>query len=271
MSPNIDYKYANGINFSYRICTNNHGFKSKCNLTAGKEFDVAFMGDSFVEGGIEYEKTFVGIFEEKTKLSVANLGIISYAPKIYLSKIKYLLDNNFRFKHIIVFIDISDFYDDSNYFTSKIPYSETANNYVSFEIAKIINAELNVRKKCLIVDLDNTLWGGVLGEEGLHGIDLGKTFQGECYRNFQKYLKMLQERGVILAICSKNNLSDVKDCFKKNSEMFLKFSDFSSFQINWDEKYLNANKNGSIYVLPNMLNNLRTLKTIKVLFFNTIF
>lgn len=140
------------------------------------------------------------------------------------------------------FVGNKNFYDDSNYYLSKIPYSETANNYVSFEITKIINAELNIRKKCLIVDLDNTLWGGVLGEEGLHGIDLGKTFQGECYRNFQKYLKILQKRGVILTICSKNNLSDVKDCFKKNPEMFLKFSDFSSFQINWDEKYLNANK-----------------------------
>ena len=140
------------------------------------------------------------------------------------------------------FVGSKNFYDDSNYFISKIPYSETANNYISFEISKIIKAELNVRKKCLIVDLDNTLWGGVLGEEGPHGIDLGKTFLGQCYRNFQKYLKMLQERGIILAICSKNNLSDVKDCFKSNSEMFLKFSDFSSFQINWDEKYLNANK-----------------------------
>ena len=117
LSPNIDYKHANGINFIYRICTNDHGFKSKCNSIAGKKFNIAFMGDSFVEGGLEYEKTFVGIFEDKTKLSIANLGIISYAPKIYLSKIKYLLDNNFRFKHIIVFIDISDFYDDSNFYT----------------------------------------------------------------------------------------------------------------------------------------------------------
>ena len=116
LSPNVDYKYANGINFTYRICTNNHGFKSKCKSTAGKKFDIAFMGDSFVEGGLEYEKTFVGFFENETKLSVANLGIISYAPKIYLSKIKYLLDNNFHFKHVIVFIDISDFYDDSNFY-----------------------------------------------------------------------------------------------------------------------------------------------------------
>ncbi len=140
------------------------------------------------------------------------------------------------------FIGIKNFYDDSNYNVSKIPFTEEANNYLSFEITKLINSELNVRKKCLIVDLDNTLWGGVLGEEGLHGIDLGKTFRGECYRNFQMYLKMLQKRGVILAICSKNNFSDVKECFKKNGEMFLNLNDFSSIQVNWKEKYLNANK-----------------------------
>jgi len=140
------------------------------------------------------------------------------------------------------FIGVKNFYDEPNYYISKIPFTEEANNYLSFEITKIINSELNVRKKCLIVDLDNTLWGGVLGEEGSHGIDLGKTFKGESYKNFQKYLKLLQKRGVILAICSKNNLSDVKDCFGNNKEICLNLSDFSSLQINWNEKYLNVNK-----------------------------
>jgi hypothetical protein len=129
LSPNVDYKYANGINFTYRVCTNNHGFKSKCNLTkVDKNFDVAFMGDSFVEGGLEYEKTFVGIFEDNTNLSVANLGVISYAPKIYLSKLKYLLDNNFNFKHVILFVDISDFYDDSNFYIIDNNYTVSEKN-----------------------------------------------------------------------------------------------------------------------------------------------
>ena len=61
-APNVDYKYANGINFTYRLCTNNHGFKSKCNSIVGKKFDVAFIGDSFVEGGLEYEKSFCVMF-----------------------------------------------------------------------------------------------------------------------------------------------------------------------------------------------------------------
>ena len=163
---------------------------------------------------------------------------------------EFLINLSLKNKNLIIldidklknFIGSKNFYDVSNYYLSKTPYSEITNNYISFELTKIINAELNIRKKCLIVDLDNTLWGGVLGEEGVNGIDLGKTLNGENYKNFQKYLKILQDRGVILAICSKNNLSDVKECFKNNPEMFLRLTDFSSFQINWDEKYLNANK-----------------------------
>tara|TARA_B100000767_G_scaffold52746_1_gene48259 strand:- start:20874 stop:22604 length:1731 start_codon:yes stop_codon:yes gene_type:complete len=163
---------------------------------------------------------------------------------------EFLINLSLKNKNLIIldidkiktFIGSKNFYDVSNYYLSKTPYSEITNNYISFELTKIINAELNIRKKCLIVDLDNTLWGGVLGEEGVNGIDLGKTLNGENYKNFQKYLKVLQDRGVILAICSKNNLSDVKECFKNNPEMFLRLTDFSSFQINWDEKYLNANK-----------------------------
>lgn len=163
---------------------------------------------------------------------------------------EFLINLSLKNKNLIIldidklktFIGSKNFYDVSNYYLSKTPYSEITNNYISFELTKIINAELNIRKKCLIVDLDNTLWGGVLGEEGVNGIDLGITLNGENYKNFQKYLKILQDRGVILAICSKNNLSDVKECFKNNPEMFLRLTDFSSFQINWDEKYLNANK-----------------------------
>ena len=76
------------------------------------------MGDSFVEGtSVNYEDTFVGMFaKEKSYLNIANLGITSYAPSIYFSKIKYLLDNDYKFKHIIFFIDVSDLYDDSVFY-----------------------------------------------------------------------------------------------------------------------------------------------------------
>ena len=113
-------QYSNNVSFigTYELCTNNHGFKSKCNETENKNYEFAFIGDSFTEGTpIEYPDTFVGIFSNKTKYKTANLGIVSYSPKIYLSKINYLIEQGFKFNHVVVFMDISDFYDDTNFYS----------------------------------------------------------------------------------------------------------------------------------------------------------
>jgi hypothetical protein len=117
LRASVDYKYANTFRGTYRHCTNNYGFKDKCGSKGKKNYDLAFIGDSFVESAIEHEKTIPGIFESKSKLSIVNLGVITYSPKIYLSKINYLLENGFKFKHVIIFIDISDFWDDSNWYS----------------------------------------------------------------------------------------------------------------------------------------------------------
>ena len=116
--PNVKYENHRGFEGKNIFCTNNHGFRSECGEVTKKDFDYGIMGDSFVEGTSEnFEDTFVGIFSRKKQnLKVANLGIVSYAPSIYYSKIKYLLDNNYKFKHIIFFIDISDLYDDSVFY-----------------------------------------------------------------------------------------------------------------------------------------------------------
>ena len=113
-------KYSNNVSFigTYELCTNNHGFKSKCNSIDDKHYDFAFIGDSFTEGTpIEYDDTFVGIFSNKTNYKTANLGIVSYSPKIYLSKINYLINQGFKFDHVVIFMDISDFYDDTNFYS----------------------------------------------------------------------------------------------------------------------------------------------------------
>lgn len=115
---NVNYKKSKGFEGIYTFCTDNHGFRSECGKVNSKNFDFGFMGDSFVEGvSLNYDKTFVGLFtKNKKNLKVANLGVTSYAPSIYFSKLKYLLENNFNFKHIVFFIDISDLYDDSVFY-----------------------------------------------------------------------------------------------------------------------------------------------------------
>jgi hypothetical protein len=129
LRKNVTYHKAPSFNEYYTLCTDNHGFKYKCGATRNKNFDIAFLGDSFVEGvSLNYEKTFVGIFEKNKNLSVANLGVTSYSPNIYLSKMKYLLDNNFKFKHLVVFIDVSDLYDDNTFYKLNSNFSVSEKN-----------------------------------------------------------------------------------------------------------------------------------------------
>jgi FkbH-like protein len=97
----------------------------------------------------------------------------------------------------------------------------------------------SLTKKCIVLDLDNTLWGGVIGEDGLEGIKLGPTPEGRPFLEFQKYILSLYNRGIILAINSKNNLEDVLEVFNKHPYMVLKQDYFASTKINWNDKISN--------------------------------
>lgn len=98
-------------------------------------------------------------------------------------------------------------------------------------------------KKALVVDLDNTLWGGVIGDDGLDGIRLGPgTAEGEAYVAFCEYLKALRRRGVILAVCSKNDRETAAEVFESHPHMPLRFSDFAVFQCNWEDKATNLRR-----------------------------
>ena len=94
-------------------------------------------------------------------------------------------------------------------------------------------------KKCIVVDLDNTLWGGVVGEDGLNNIKLGPTAHGRPFFEFQKHLLALHNRGFILAINSKNNEKDALEVFQKHPSMVLKEKHFSATRINWEDKIAN--------------------------------
>ena len=103
----------------------------------------------------------------------------------------------------------------------------------------VIAAAAGLTRKCLVVDLDNTLWGGVIGEEGLPGIDLGRTPAGEAFVALQEYLLQLKERGVLLAVVSKNNDADARQPFLEHPDMRLRLDDFAAFVANWNDKASN--------------------------------
>ncbi len=92
------------------------------------------------------------------------------------------------------------------------------------------------RKKCLVLDLDDTLWGGVVGEEGVGGIAVSGEYPGNAFSLFQKRISELAGSGIVLALSSKNNMADVEEAFTKRSEMPLKLEDFSVKKIDWRDK-----------------------------------
>jgi FkbH-like protein len=104
-------------------------------------------------------------------------------------------------------------------------------------LARLLAAQRGQSKKCLVLDLDNTLWGGVIGDDGLEGIRLGQgSAVGEAHAALQRYAKQLKNRGVILAVCSKNDPTIAETAFRDHSEMVLRRSDIAAFVANWTDK-----------------------------------
>lgn len=100
----------------------------------------------------------------------------------------------------------------------------------------LVRAVLGLSYKALVLDLDGVLWGGVVAEDGLPGILLGGSGAGEAYREFQRYVKTLGQRGVLLAVCSKNNDDDARAPFQSHPDRVLKLNDFAAFMANWEPK-----------------------------------
>jgi HAD superfamily phosphatase (TIGR01681 family) len=102
-----------------------------------------------------------------------------------------------------------------------------------------ILAEMGAVTKCVVVDLDNTLWGGILADCGIDGIEIGHTEVGLAFTRFQQYLAELKRRGILLAICSKNNLAPVMSVLDSHPEMALRSDDFAAIVANYDDKASN--------------------------------
>ncbi len=128
------------------------------------------------------------------------------------------------------------FFSEKLMYMGKIPYSNEGTGLVAQEILRSVSLLKRTPKKVLVLDLDNTLWGGVLGECGVDGIELSDDHVGAIYRDVQRKLKRFQTTGTLLAIASKNNLSDVEEVWEKHPHMLLKKDSFASVRINWEDK-----------------------------------
>lgn len=135
------------------------------------------------------------------------------------------------------------------YVSTEMILSVDALPYVASRVIDIVCAIKGQFKKCLILDLDNTVWGGVIGDDGLEGIQLGHGLGiGKAFTEFQMWVKKLKQRGIIICVASKNNEETAKEPFEKHPDMVLKLDDIAVFQANWETKVDN------IRTIQNILN-----------------
>jgi FkbH-like protein len=132
---------------------------------------------------------------------------------------------------------IDAWFDTGNWLHGKLEIAPEAAVPFGEMVARVVAAQRGLSKKCLVFDLDNTLWGGVIGDDGLEGLVLGEgSAAGEAHLALQRYAKQLKERGVLIAVCSKNDPVIADSAFRDHPEMLLTRSDISAFVANWDDK-----------------------------------
>lgn len=170
-----------------------------------------------------------GDFSLRNAVEDFNTHIITLAAEKRNVRVIDFTDFTSRYKK-------SELSDWKYYFTSQLALSaKLAADFKSW-FAGVQNQIALRRKKCIVLDLDGTLWGGVLGEDGIEGIKIGGDYPGKAFLYFQKALAELSKSGVILAVCSKNNEADVKECWQKNPYNIINESYISAHRINWSNK-----------------------------------
>lgn len=129
------------------------------------------------------------------------------------------------------------------HYQAKLPCAPEFLAGYAHSVAAVIAAHMGKVRKCLVLDLDNTLWGGVIGDDGLSGIRIGHGDpEAEAYLAFQEYAKALRQRGIVLAVCSKNGDANAREPFEKHPEMALRLDDIAAFVANWDDKPANLRR-----------------------------
>jgi FkbH-like protein len=136
-------------------------------------------------------------------------------------------------------VGLNEWHGSTYWYSFHMAVSPAATVSLAQNVAAILKSVYGKSKKCLILDLDNTLWGGVVGDDGVQNLVLGRDHPvGEAFLDFQRYVKGLRNRGVILAVCSKNDVENAKEGFS-HPDCILKLDDFSAFKANWDPKPAN--------------------------------
>jgi FkbH-like protein len=189
--------------------------------------------------------TFIVPFYSETGVLIAALDVASQVARLNDFIRSFVREHSPRFclmdwDRLAHRIGEAETFDYRYWYISKAPFKRSFLDALARELVKVV-LSLNGRgKKCLVLDCDNTLWGGVIGEDGIEGIQLdGHDYPGRVYYDFQKHVLQLVERGVLVALCSKNNEQDVLEVLDNHPWSLLKRTHLSAFRINWNDKAAN--------------------------------
>jgi len=181
---------------------------------------------------------------------ISNYGLLDWKPDLGISYILakiniYLSDLLCKYNNIFIlnsnyWMQNADKVAPKIWYATKVPYSPSVFNNAAQNIYSSYLALNGLNKKIIILDLDNTLWGGVVGELGVEGINIGgHNFIGEAYQEFQRALLALSNKGIQLAIVSKNDETVALEVIQKHDSMILRKNNFSGWKINWNDKASN--------------------------------
>ncbi len=214
---------------------------------------------TFAESYVQRIKNYWELINNYSKANILQSTIVEYDDGVFgsygskvessfifqLRKINYLITEAALGNPSVFIADFKELQnqigrrnttDPKMYYMAKISTSvEVLPDYAKC-VVDVIASMVGRSKKCIILDLDNTLWGGVIGEDGLAGIKIGNLGSGHAFSDLQIWLKELRKRGILLAVCSKNDEEIAKEPFEKIGEMILRLDDFAIFVANWDNK-----------------------------------
>ena len=183
----------------------------------------------------EIDDSVFGNYSGKTERSfLFQLRKLNYELMVFASK-----NSSFYICDISTIqnqIGKSNFFQTSVYINTEMVLSIDVLPHVATKTISLINALHGKFKKCVILDLDNTTWGGIIGDDGIENIQIGSLGIGKAFSEFQYWIKKLKNRGIIVAVCSKNTESVAKEPFEKHPDMVLRLDDISVFIANWENK-----------------------------------
>lgn len=210
--------------------------RSLC-ASVGKHSDATVLLSNYCELGDGVFGNYAGVFEESFLFQERTLNariaqIAQEQSQVCLLDVLSLQDMHGR----------KTMFDERLYYLTKTAFAMDFLPVLAEQIVRLVRTLQGKVQKCLVTDLDNTLWGGVIGDDGMEGIQIGSMGIGMAFSDLQGWIKELSQRGIAIAVCSKNNDEIAREPFLKHKEMILRLEDISVFLANWEDKASNIRK-----------------------------